>query len=111
MLSTESHHQFFISFLLAVLVQHAHVRLTAIERFASFPQPARKTVVNEGKFQDALKGFKDRHLAWRPAFMGDLDILVLGRGGRGGGLFSFRLGIQRVSVRFKQMRDARRFGR
>lgn len=82
MLRTQRHHQLLIRLLLAPLIQHAHVRLTAIERLAGLAQAAREPVVDEGEFQDAFEGFEDGHLAGAGAGCGiGFDAGVFGRGG------------------------------
>lgn len=100
MLPAQRHHQLLVRLLLAVLVQHAHVRLAPVERLAGFAEPAREAVVDEGQLEDALEGFEHGHLAaaaaaTRAACLGDLDFFIFffrRRGGSGGGgLFSVRL--------------------
>lgn len=91
MLPTQRHHQLLVRLLLAVFVQHAHVRLTAVERFGSFPEAAREAVVDESELEHAFEGFEDGHLARGAAAGGDFNVLIFGSGGGGGGLFSVRL--------------------
>ena len=58
MLPAQRHHQLLVSFLLARLVQHAHVGLSSIERFGGFAKAAGEAIVDEGEFQDTFEGFE-----------------------------------------------------
>jgi len=93
MLATQRNHQLLVRLLLAPLVQHAHMRLAAIERLAGFAQAAREPVVDQGELENAFEGVEHAHL--RTAARGgggDFDFGGGGGGGGGGGLFSVRLG-------------------
>lgn len=91
MLPAQRHHQLLIRLLFAVLVQHAHVRLAAVERLGGFAETAGETVVDEGEFEDAFQRFENGHLARWAAARGDFNVLIVGGGDGGGGLFSVRL--------------------
>ena len=58
MLSAQRHHELLVGFLLARLVQHAHVRLSSIERLGGFAEAPGETVVDEGEFEGAFEGFE-----------------------------------------------------
>ena len=89
MLATQRNDELLVRFLLAVLVQHAHVRLAPIQSLAGLAQTARQAVVDECKFEDALESFDYRHLALIGTGVGtDFDLFS---GGNGGFLFSVRL--------------------
>jgi len=95
MLATQRNHQLLVRLLLAPLVQHAHVRLAAIERLAGFAEAAREAIVDQRELEDALQGVEHAHLrtaAGAGGVGGDFDFGGGGGGGGGGGLFSVRLG-------------------
>lgn len=101
MLPTQRHNKLLIRVLLARLVQHAHMRLTPIQRFARLAQPARQAVVDQRQLQYTLERFQRRHLRGRPTALGICGygyLLIVGTGvgvtlggGGGVGLFSVRL--------------------
>ncbi len=68
------------------------MRLTPIERFASFAKTAGEAVVDERELEDAFEGFEDGHLgaAARWGVCRHAGLFRLGDGR--GGLFSVRLG-------------------
>lgn len=62
-LGAESDDQLFVGFLLARLVENAHVGLASVEGLGGFTETAGETVVHEGELQDTLKGVQNGHLA------------------------------------------------
>ena len=88
MLSAQSNHQLLVSLLFARLVQHAHVRLSSIERFGGFAEPAGETVVDECVLQDAFESFEDG-LGSRRCQLRDCAMAELG--GFGGGMREGRM--------------------
>ena len=56
MLRAQRHHELLVGLLLARLVEHAHVRLSSVQRFGGFAEPAGKAVVNECELQGAFEG-------------------------------------------------------
>jgi len=100
MLPTQRHHQLLVRLLLARLVEHAHVGLTAVERFAGFAEAAGEAVVNEGVFEDAFQSIEHAHAACFAGAVGcDFHLvrcwdLLLGDRG----LFSVRLGMVLVQA-------------
>ena len=89
-LAAQRHDELLVRFLLARLVEHAHVRLAAVERLAGLAQAARQSVVDQRNLQHALERVQDGHLALAGGGIGaDFDF-VGGRDG-GGWLFSVRL--------------------
>jgi len=90
-LGAKGNNKLLVGFLLAALVEHAHVRLATIESLGRLAQTASETVVDQGNFQDALERVKHRHLAARAGVGGHFDLIGLGDGGVGNGLFSVRL--------------------
>jgi hypothetical protein len=89
-LRAKSDNEFLVSLLLAGLVEDTHVRLATVEGLGSLAETTGKTVVDQGDLEDALERIVDGHLA-AAGLGGDLDILGLGDGGVGNGLFSVRL--------------------
>lgn len=89
-LRAKSDNELLVSLLLAGLVEDAHVRLTTVEGLGRLAETAGKTVVDQGDLEDALERIVDGHLS-TAGLGGDLDILGLGDGGVGNGLFSVRL--------------------
>ena len=63
MLRAQRHHEFLVGLLLARLVEHAHVRLSSVQRFGGFAEPAGKAVVDECELQGAFEGVEDGLLA------------------------------------------------
>lgn len=62
--------------LLAVLVQHTHVRLATIKGLGGFTKATGETVVDECVFEDTFQGILDRHLTFAGGGIGgDLDLL------------------------------------
>ena len=59
MLPAQCLDELLVRFLLARLVEHAHVRLSPVERLGGFAEAAGETVVDEGEFQGAFEGFVD----------------------------------------------------
>ena len=53
-LGAQRHDELLVCLLLASLVEHAHVRLSPIQRLAGFTQTASETVVDESVLQDLL---------------------------------------------------------
>lgn len=94
MLATKRNDQLLVGLLLAVLVQHAHVRLATVEGLGSLTQTAGEAVVDEGDLEDTLEGVDDGHLGVAGgAAGGEFDFGCLLRcDGAGGLLFSVRLG-------------------
>lgn len=90
MFRAESDNKLLVSLLLARLVEDTHVRLATVEGLGSLAKTTGKTVVDQGDLEDALERIVDGHLA-TAGLSGDLDILGLGDGGVGNGLFSVRL--------------------
>lgn len=90
MLGAQGDDELLVSLLLAALVEHAHVRLAAVEGLGGLAETARQTVVDQSDLEHALERVQDRHLAARAGVRGDFD-LIGGDGGVGGGLFSVRL--------------------
>jgi hypothetical protein len=62
-LGAESDDQLLVGLLLARLVEHAHVRLPAVESLGSLTETAGETVVHQRQLQDTLEGIQNRHLA------------------------------------------------
>jgi len=62
-LAAQGHNELLVRFLLAILIEHAHVRLSPIERLGSLAEPAREPIVHERDFQDSLEGVEDAELA------------------------------------------------
>lgn len=92
MFCAQRYHKLLICFFLAAFVQHAHVRLTPIQCFASFSQPTCEPVVDESQFQHAFESFKNTHLRGaRGGVGGDFNFVRSFRHRWGGGLFSVRL--------------------
>ena len=95
MLAAKRHNQLLVRLLLARLVQHAHVGLATVERFARFTQSTGEAVVDEGCLENALEGVEHGHAAWFAVggIGGDLDFVCgLHFFAAGvGGLFSVRL--------------------
>ena len=92
MLPAQRNHQLLVRLFFTALVQHAHVRLSPIQRLAGFPQATCQAVVNKRELQDTLQSLEDGHLR-RPRGGGGGDFDFIGAFGRGGGrwLFSVRL--------------------
>lgn len=91
---TQRNYKFLVGFLLAALVEDAHVRLAAIQRFTRFPQPASEAVMDQGQLEHTFQGIVDRHLGGAACGGGAacFDFFAIGDfGGGGGGLFSVRL--------------------
>ena len=59
MLRAQRHHKLDVGLFLARFVQHAHVRLSPVERFGGFAESAGQTVVDEGELEGAFEGFVD----------------------------------------------------
>ena len=59
MLPAQRLHELLVGFLLACFVQHAHVRLSSVQRFGGFAEAAREAVVDECELQGAFEGFVD----------------------------------------------------
>lgn len=89
MLGAQGDDELLVRLLLARLVEHAHVRLAAVERLGRLAQAARQAVVDQRQLEHALERVQDRHLAGR-GVRGHLDLLLLLLDG-GSGLFSVRL--------------------
>lgn len=89
-LAAQRDDQLLVGLLLAVLVEHAHVRLAAVERLARLAEPACEAVMDEGEFQNTLECFLDAHTAAGAAACRNFDFLGRRRRGRGL-LFSVRL--------------------
>jgi hypothetical protein len=64
-----------VGLLLAVLVEHTHVRGTAVESLGSLAETAGKTVVDESQLQDTLEGVENGHLALG-GVAGNLDLIL-----------------------------------
>lgn len=63
-------------FLLAVLVQHTHVGLAAVEGLGGFTETTGETVMDECVLEDTLQGLLDGHLTFSGGGIGgDLDLL------------------------------------
>lgn len=89
-LAAEGNNELLVGLLLAGLVEHAHVGLTAVEGLGGLTQTARKSVVDQRDLEDALERVKDRHAARGGRLVGS-DLDFFGRGDRGRGLFYIRL--------------------
>lgn len=89
-LRAKSDNELLVSLLLAGLVEDTHVRLATVEGLGGLAETTGKTVVDQGDLENALERIVDGHLA-AAGLGGDLDILGLGDGGVGNGLFSVRL--------------------
>ena len=59
MLPAQRLDELLVRFLLTRLVEHAHVRLSPVERLGGFAEAAGETVVDEGELQGAFEGFVD----------------------------------------------------
>lgn len=59
MLPAQRLDELLVRFLLARFVEHAHVRLSPVERLGGFAEAAGETVVDEGELQGAFEGFVD----------------------------------------------------
>ena len=95
MLRAQRDDELLICFLLARLVQHAHVRLPSVQRLGRLPEPAREAVVHERKLENTLQRVQDGHLALGGRIGRNLDLL----GNLGsGGLFYVRLKGKSVSM-------------
>jgi len=91
MLRAQRNNQLLVRLLFASLVEDTHVRLSAIEGFASFTETASETVVDESDLEDALQSFEDGHLALAGGCIAtDFDFVGRSHGGLGF-LFSVRL--------------------
>ena len=90
MFRTQRHNKLLVRFLFAILVEHAHMRLSSIERLASFAQAAGQSVVDECEFKYALQSLDDTHLSLGGGAVGG-DFDLVGRCDGGAGLFSVRL--------------------
>jgi len=89
-LATQRDDQLLIGLLLAVLVEHAHVRLATVERLARLAESAREAIMDEGELQDTFERLLHAHAAAGAAARWNFDFL--GRRRRSGGLlFSVRL--------------------
>lgn len=91
MLGAQGDDELLVSLLLAALVEHAHVRLAAVEGLGGLAETARQTVVDQSDLEHALERVQDRHLAAGAGGRGDFDLIGGGDGGVGSGLFSVRL--------------------
>jgi hypothetical protein len=87
-LRAQSDHELLVRLLLACLVQHAHMRLSPVERLAGFPQAACETIVDQGELENSLEGVENGHLALARGVGRHLDF---GGGGGASWLFSVRL--------------------
>lgn len=93
MLAAQSNDEFLVRLLLARLVQHAHVCLASVERFAGLTQAARQPVVDQGDLEHALQCVEYGHAAaarGRRRIFADFYLLRGGHLGVGW-LFSVRL--------------------
>lgn len=72
------------------LDEDTEVGLALVEGLGALAETTGKTVVDQGDLENALERIVDGHLA-AAGLGGDLDILGLGDGGVGNGLFSVRL--------------------
>ena len=59
MLPAQRLDELLVRFLLARLVEDAHVRLSPVERLGGFAEAAGETVVDEGELQGPFEGFVD----------------------------------------------------
>lgn len=91
MLRAKRNNKLLVRFLLAALVQHAHVSLAAVEGLGCLAETTGKAVVDERDAENALQCVQDGHLATRASFGGNFDFIGDGDGGVGSGLFSVRL--------------------
>ena len=79
-LRAQRHHELLVGLLLARLVEHAHVRLSSVERLGGFAEPAGEAVVDECELQGAFEGVEDGLLAglgilvWRSAYRADFGV-------------------------------------
>jgi hypothetical protein len=90
-LRAERNNELLVGFLLASLVEDAHVSLAAVEGLGGLAETAGKTVVDERELQHALESLKDGHLAPTGGGIG-ADFDLGGRGNLGLGIvFSVRL--------------------
>jgi hypothetical protein len=95
-LAAESDDQLLVGLLLACLVEHAHVCLTAVEGLAGLAKTAGESVVDQGDLEDSLKGVEHTHAA-AAGIRGHLDLL--GRDDLLLWLFSVRLRGESVGAR------------
>jgi hypothetical protein len=89
-LGAQGNDELLVGLLLAGLVEHAHVRLAAVERLGRLAQAARQSVVDQRQLEHALERLEHRHLALTRGIGGNFDL-----GGRAdlglGIVFSVRL--------------------
>jgi hypothetical protein len=89
-LGAQGDDELLVGLLLAGLVEHAHVRLAAVERLGRLAQAARQSVVDQRQLEHALERLEHRHLALTRGIGGNFDL-----GGRAdlglGIVFSVRL--------------------
>ena len=64
MLPAQRLDELLVRFLLARFVEHAHVRLSPVQRLRGFAEAAGETVVDESEFQGAFEGFVDGLASW-----------------------------------------------
>lgn len=74
MLVAEGGDQLLVGILLAVLVENAHVSLTAVKSLGSLTETTGKTVVHQSQLQNTLEGILNGHLALG-GIAGNLDLL------------------------------------
>ena len=90
MLPAQRLDELLVRFLLARLVENAHVRLSPVERLGGFAEAAGETVVNEGELQGAFEGFvdglvggEDWNISWESVSRRvDTEICIFGTEGR-----------------------------
>lgn len=74
-LGAERLDELLVGFLVAALVEHAHVRLAAVERLGRFAETTREAVVDKGMAENALQRVFNRHLALGCGIGGHFNLL------------------------------------
>ena len=89
MLPAQRHHQLLVRLLLAPFVQHAHVRLSPVERLGGLAEPPGEAVVDERELQGAFEGFEGSLAGWAALVSGRF-VMRWGWGGGGGSFLGWR---------------------
>lgn len=106
MLRAQRNNKLLVRLLLALLVEHTHVRLTTVEGLRGLAQTARESIVRQRDTKNALQSVENAHLAASAGLGGDFDLVGRGHGGVGLGLFSVRL-VAQLARFFERVRLAR----